>query len=689
MAEVARLFATISADTSKLQSGLEDSRAKLGSFGTAMGQMQTLVTGAFVAMGAAAAGMATAVAKTGFDFLAMKEQSEIAFTTMLGSGEAAEGMLNRLQEFAAKTPFEFPDLIRASQRMMAMGFSASEVIPTLTAVGDAVAALGGGQVQIDRVTTALGQMNAKGKTSAEEMMQLTEAGIPAWQMLADKIGVTVPEAMKMVTKGAVDARTTISAVVEGIDQRFGGMMEAQSTTWNGLLSNLKDGFTQMSGSIMKPFFEQAKAGLATVVPAVSAFNEAIRKGVSFTDALMQSLAMMLPESWMKAIARAVEYLENLMTVVKAAMKPIGDAIGKFLKWEDVLVAVGIALSAGVALAVGALISAMMPMITTLAAITAAVAAFRWAWENDFAGIRTFTQNTLQRMSDWFFKESDIWKGTWEDTAAHIADRIRKFFQIDLFNYTVGTWSRIRMELNSLWIKIRRGATELALGMRDDFLGWTNSTIGTITNWKDRMISAFQRVWNPLAKDISDWSVTTLAKLERWRDWGIRYIKEWRDNIVERFKSVFTWWDSHIRPFVDKGRDIIQGLWDGAKQVWERFKNWWRGLWDQLTGTVDVKLRIGSPSKEMMERGKWAVEGFAKGAQQAMPMALGAMNGLAQGTMGRPYAPAATPAVSTSRIEELLLILIQELRAKNMTANVTVAGAGGYGNLVTHTDGLRR
>ena len=52
-------------------------------------------------------------------------------------------------------------------------------------------------------------MQAKGKAASQEMMQLTEAGIPAWQMLADKIGVSVPEAMKMVEKGAVSADTAL------------------------------------------------------------------------------------------------------------------------------------------------------------------------------------------------------------------------------------------------------------------------------------------------------------------------------------------------------------------------------------------------------------------------------------------------------------------------------------------------
>lgn len=203
-------------------------------------------------------GLGASIINTGIGFNSMKEQAEIAFTTMLGSGNAAQAMLDDLQAFAAKTPFEFPELVTASQRMLAMGFTSQQVLPTLTAIGDAVAAMGGGSEMIDRVTRALGQMQAKGKVSAEEMLQLTEAGIPAWQNLADKIGVTVPEAMKKVEQGAVSARVGIDAQIEGINRSFGGMMEKQSETFAGMLSNLKDTFTRAAGEVLEPFFNVAK-----------------------------------------------------------------------------------------------------------------------------------------------------------------------------------------------------------------------------------------------------------------------------------------------------------------------------------------------------------------------------------------------------------------------------------------------
>lgn len=259
----------------------------LAPFISSLGSAATLATGA-LAVGVGALGFA--VAKTGIDFNNLKQQADIAFTTMLGSGEKAKVFLDDLQQFAAKTPFEFPELLSASQRLLAMGFAAEDVRPTLTAVGDAVAALGGSGELVGRVTTALGQMQAKGKASAEEMAQLTEAGIPGWKFLAEAIGTDVAGAMDKVSKGAVDADTVIDALVKGMNEDFGGMMEKQSVTFGGLVSTIKDTFTQVSGTVMAPFFTLITGGLQRIVDWTSKpeFAEGVQRFAENVQSFVES-----------------------------------------------------------------------------------------------------------------------------------------------------------------------------------------------------------------------------------------------------------------------------------------------------------------------------------------------------------------------------------------------------------------
>jgi len=189
------------------------------------------------------------------------EQATIAFTTMFRSGEKAASFLKDLQAFALRTPFEFKDLQDAARRMLALGFAAEDVIPSLTTIGDAVSALGGGKELVDRVTLALGQMKAKGTAQAEEFRQLAEAGIPAWDALAKKLGVDIPTAMQMVEKRSVSASTAIDAVMKSMRDRFAGGMEAQAKTLLGQWSNVKDQMFKTLSEIGKELLPMATSAV--------------------------------------------------------------------------------------------------------------------------------------------------------------------------------------------------------------------------------------------------------------------------------------------------------------------------------------------------------------------------------------------------------------------------------------------
>lgn len=256
-------------DAAKAAANQADQTSKLASASNAAG----------IAMGVFGAAMAAAAVGS-IKLAADLEQSRVAFTTLLGSGEKAKKFLDELAAFAASTPFEFKDLQDSSRRLLAFGFAAKDIIPIMNAVGSAVAGLGGGKEQIDRVTLALGQMQAKGKVSAEEMNQIAELGVPGWQMIASAIGKSIPEAMKLAEKGAIDSTTAINALITGMNAKFPGMLEKQSQTINGQLSNLRDGVTltaTLIGEKLTNAFHIADA-VGAAARAVSGFAQMVKTG---------------------------------------------------------------------------------------------------------------------------------------------------------------------------------------------------------------------------------------------------------------------------------------------------------------------------------------------------------------------------------------------------------------------------
>lgn len=228
------------ASLQRVQASLRTTELSAVRFGAAAGATMAAVQAALAATATAASRLSEAFREVALNIPARLEQANIALSTMLGSTQRAQQFLTQLAEFARTTPFELPGLITASQRMLAYGFAAEQVIPLLRAVGNATAALGGGQFEIDRVVRALGQMQARTRVQAEEMLQLTEVGIPAWQILAKTLGVDVATAMEMVTKREVEAITFIQAFQQEMMARFGGMMDLQSRTLVGAISNIKD-----------------------------------------------------------------------------------------------------------------------------------------------------------------------------------------------------------------------------------------------------------------------------------------------------------------------------------------------------------------------------------------------------------------------------------------------------------------
>lgn len=198
--------------------------------------------------------MAKAAVETADEFT----KARMAFTTMLGTQAAADKFLKTLQDIAVTTPFEFTQLQDASKRLLAMGIEAGKIPDMILKIGDAVAGLGSGTMGFNRITLALGQMQAKGRVTAEEMRQFTEAGIGAWDSLAKHLNITVAEAMDRVTKKQVDSATGITAILGGMGEKFGGLMQQQSNTIEGTLSNLRDTATLMMAQIGKEIIETLK-----------------------------------------------------------------------------------------------------------------------------------------------------------------------------------------------------------------------------------------------------------------------------------------------------------------------------------------------------------------------------------------------------------------------------------------------
>lgn len=288
---------------------------------------------------------------TVISYNAQMQQAQIGFTTMLGSADRAAVFLEDLADFAAKTPFEFPELLDASKRMLAYGFEAGRVLPIMEAVGNATAGLGMGADGINRIILALGQMRAKGKLSGEEMRQLTEAGIPAWEMLANAMGKTTAEIMDMQQKGLIPADKAIDMIIEGMNKKFPDMMKNMENTWEGVTSTIKDVWNMTIGAIGENLFKGLLSWLQGVRDFATDFYAVFRK---------QGLQQAIQQSFGPEIAALVSILTAVMRGFAAIVRTATGFIQQYgtqLKFVVTVMATYYTLTKALAVAQWALVAA--------------------------------------------------------------------------------------------------------------------------------------------------------------------------------------------------------------------------------------------------------------------------------------------------------------------------------------------
>lgn len=172
--------------------------------------------------------------------------AKIGFQTLLGD-KKGQKMMDDLDVFAKATPFKSSEVISQSQRMLAMGWNAEDILKDMGTIGDAAAATGKGEEGLQRIVLALSQIKSKGKLSTEELNQLAEAGISAKRYLAEGLGYGTGDAglaamTKDLESGAIGADKAVQALLDGMKEYNGMMEKTANETVSGLWSQIQDTF---------------------------------------------------------------------------------------------------------------------------------------------------------------------------------------------------------------------------------------------------------------------------------------------------------------------------------------------------------------------------------------------------------------------------------------------------------------
>ena len=237
--------------------------------------------------------------------------AQIGFSTLLGES-AGQQMMNDLDAFAKATPFKSSEVIAQTQRMLAMGWNAEDIIKDMTTIGDAASATGKGEQGLQQIVTALAQIKTKGKLSTEELNQLAEAGISAKRYIAEGLGYgSGDEGIAKMTKdlenGAIASGAALEALLSGMKEYQGMMDKTANETASGLWSQIEDTFEiNIFRKWGQGLQDGAKRGFGSVVDLL---NEAEGALEEFGDTIYEigsKVSNWLADKFENAVKRVTE-----------------------------------------------------------------------------------------------------------------------------------------------------------------------------------------------------------------------------------------------------------------------------------------------------------------------------------------------------------------------------------------------
>lgn len=176
------------------------------------------------------------------------QQLEVAFTTMLGSAEKANALMQQLTKTAAVTPFDLQGVTQGAQQLLAYGVEAEKVNDVLVHLGDIAAGL---SLPLNDLVYLYGTTMTQGRMFTQDLRQFMGRGIPLADELAKQFGVTKDKVGELVTAGKVGAEEFNKAIMSMSSEggKFAGLMEAQSKTITGQISNIEDAIDSMFNKI--------------------------------------------------------------------------------------------------------------------------------------------------------------------------------------------------------------------------------------------------------------------------------------------------------------------------------------------------------------------------------------------------------------------------------------------------------
>ena len=534
MAQLQDLKVKISLDNSQFQSGINKVEQQTNTLGSSMKKLGGIVAGAFATK--AVFDFGKKVASVGMEYNALKETSKTTWTTLLGSQEEAIAQLERIEQFAAKTPFTQMGVDQMAKYLHNAGFEGQAVFDQLTKIGNMGSAFGVQEDSLVEMTRQFSQVQQAGVAYTEDLNILADRGIPIYQALADATGSTVAEVKKMASEGKITAEV-YNAAIDSMAATTQGAMDAQSQTFSGMMSTLQDNLTKLAGLLTENLFNAVKGVLDVFLPLIEAFVSAYAESGSLSEAFASVVVPALEN-----VGVNVEWLQS-----------IWDTFTNFL--NDVYN------------------SMILPL---------------------FDGFREMVDDTAQNFSEnsdsimnIFKNVGDILSGVWDSVIKPMWDAFMEvlFTLWGVYNDNIGNilklWETFSQALKKVWDSIVKPVWDAVMDAIKQVWGVFQEYMPEIQRIVDEVFGMIQSLWETVLKPALD-AIGGFLQNVLLPIWDTVFTYGILPAVETVFQTIIKLWDNSLKPMLQGIIDFLSGVFTGDwKKIWSGLSNFFGGIWEGM------------------------------------------------------------------------------------------------------------
>jgi tape measure domain-containing protein len=571
----------------------------LGSVKNAFGGLKGILGG----VGGVLAGLGLSLGtKAVFDYSKSLDNAKINWEVLMGSAEEGQKMLQRIQQFAKDTPFDFDSTQKFAQQLKIAGLNGNQLFKTMQVIGDAAQ---GNAEKAEGIATAYQQMSAKGKIQAEEMNQLLERGIPAWDMLAKATGKSKAELMDMASKGQLLADEYLPKLVDQMDKTFGGGMQKQAQTFNGQLSQLEDNLLMLGSRGVAPL-RQALTGLMKDVNDVfdgkMSVTEMLGKwGKQFKEGLTklgEMIANFDLASFVKKLLKGFEVGGGFLSDVIQGFAKLVDGIFEFLRktdWNSIATEVRSKIVDGFKnFDLGGAVAWIANKVIELGHII-----IDNIKNSDFGDVGATLGKLLREAIgkvgdflvdvDWGNAFSLLWDTfvaglelVFVDLPSYIVNFLSGLFlgmSTDEIGEAIGTiFDNIGTWLSEKWDALTQWLSDTVSGWWDSLSGAFDSFSQSLVTWLGEkivdIVQFFKDLPTKVSETVSSWWEKMSSSFSSW--W--QSLTQW---ITEKFNQLVSWFKDLPNKIAQFGTWIWQGITGSLSSMWSTVTGWFTEKFNQL------------------------------------------------------------------------------------------------------------